>query len=287
VALAFSAPRANQRFIGLHSRGADAIVVENPQGVDTSELRKSLVPALLAARVVNVRNGVATTDLFSIGRTFSSSGHPREIDAVAGLIAGPRRLRGVDATAALSFWHVKWVVEAVAAAHGCRAHLRWVAATGRSDLHPRAGAEIRRGDEALGYAGEVHPDALAELDLNAPVFVYELDLARLGADLERLPRYRPVPRFPASSRDISLVVPLDLPAERIVEVARGVNDPLLEHIEAFDEYLGEGVEAGKRALAFTLRYRAADRTMTDEEVAAAHERVLTRVLSALPVRLRA
>ena len=287
IPIAFSAPANNARFRGLHAASATAVVVENPQGLDTSEMRKSLLPALLGARAANVRNGVATTDLYTIGRTFSAGEPTREVEAIAGVVAGSRRLRGGDRAGALDFWHVKGLVEAVAAAHGLRESLDWRATTERGELHPRAAAEIRVGDRIAGYCGEVHPDALAELDLASPVFVFELDLALLVSRDADDTRYRPVPRFPASSRDVSLLVPLDLPAARIVEVAREGGKPLLEQIEAFDEYRGEGVEPDKRALTFTLRYRAADRTLTDDEVAAAHERVVAAVLSALPVRARA
>jgi phenylalanyl-tRNA synthetase beta chain len=287
IGLSFSAPRANRRFRGLHAEPAAAVVVENPQGADTSELRRSLLPALLLARATNVRNGVATTDLFSIGRTFSMESCYVEIDAVAGLLAGPRRLRGRANESALTFWHLKSVCEAVAAAIGCRAELRWSAIASRADLHPRVGATIHAANESVGYAGEVHPDALGELDVTGPVFVFELDIARLRATNAAPARYSPVPRFPASSRDVSLIVPLDLPAERVIEVVRGLADPLVEHVEAFDEYTGGGVEAGTRAVAFRLRYRASDRTLTDDEVSATHEKALAAVLTALPVRSRA
>lgn len=287
IGLSFSAPRANWRFPGLHAEGADAVVVENPQGADTSELRKSLLPALLAARATNVRNGVATTDLFSVGRTFSNHGGYVEIDSVAGMLAGPRRLRGRSNEGALTFWQLKSVCEVVAAAIGCRSELRWSAIAGRADLHPRVGATIQAAGEIVGYAGEVHPDALEELDVAGPVFVFELDIARLRQTSAARTRYRPVPRFPASARDVSLIVPFDLPAERIIAVVRDLADPLVEQVEAFDEYTGAGVEAGTRAVAFRLRYRATDRTLTDDEVSATHEKALAAVLTALPVRLRA
>ncbi len=287
IGLSFASPRANLRFRGLHAETADAVVVENPQGADTSELRKSLLPALLLARAVNVRNGVATTDLFSIGRTFSYQSGYVEIDTVAGLLAGPRRLRGRRSGPALTFWQLKSICEAVVSAIGRRAELRWSAIVSRADLHPRVGAMMHVAADIVGYAGEVHPDALGEVDVTGPVFVFELDLARLRAASAAPARYSPVPRFPASSRDVSLIVPLDLPAERVVDAVLGLADPLVEHVEAFDEYTGEGVEAGRRALTFRFRYRASDRTLTDDEVSATHEKALAAVLTALPVRLRA
>jgi phenylalanyl-tRNA synthetase beta chain len=203
------------------------------------------------------------------------------------MLAGPRRLRGRSNEVALTYWHLKSVCEVVAAAIGCRTPLRWTAIASRADLHPRVAATMQAGREIVGYAGEVHPDALEELDVTGPVFVFELDVVRLREMSATRTRYRPVPRFPASARDVSLILPFDLPAERIIDVVRDLADPLVEHVEAFDEYTGGGVEAGTRAVAFRLRYRAGDRTLTDDEVSAAHEKALAAVLTALPVRLRA
>lgn len=283
VALSFCSPVDNLRFPGLH--GAAAVCVENPLRSDAGELRRSLVPGLIAARVANVRSGAQRSDLFTIARTFSSSADKPEIDAIAGLIAGPRRLRGPADGGEPTFWDVKGLVNHVVAAVGCKAAPAWAPLTERADMHPRAAAEARIDGRAIGYGGEIHPEVLDGLDLEGPVFVFEVDLGQLAAMPERV-RYRPIPRFPASSRDVSLLVDEDLPAGRVLEEMAAASEPLLESAAVFDEYRGAGLPAGRRALAFRLTYRAEDRTLTEEEVSEAHRRVLERVVSALGVEPR-
>jgi phenylalanyl-tRNA synthetase beta chain len=286
VALSFCSPGDNRRFHGLHDAAAEPVGVENPLRSDAGELRHSLVPSLLAARAANVRAGAQRSDLFTVARTFSSDATSPEIDAVGGLIAGPRRSRGPGDAGEPTFWDVKGLVDHVVSAIGCRNLPSWTPLTGRADLHPRAAAEARIGDRAIGYGGEIHPEGLAELDLEGPVLVFELDLGRLAALPERA-RYRPIPRFPTSSRDVSLLVGDDLSAGRVLEEMTAAKEPLLESAVVFDEYRGPGLPAGRRALAFRLTYRAEDRTLTDDEVSEAHRRVLDRVVTALGVEPRA
>jgi phenylalanyl-tRNA synthetase beta chain len=286
VALSFCSPADNDRFRGLHEKTAEAVFVENPLRSDAGQLRCSLLPGLFAARATNVRSGAERTDLFTIARTFSSSQGAPEIDAVAGLLAGPRRLRGPGDAGEPAFWDIKGLVDHVLMAVGCRTMPDWAPLAARADLHPRAAAEVRIGSRVIGYGGEVHPEALAGLDLEGPLLVFELDLGRL-AELPERAKYRPIPRFPASSRDVSLLVAEDLTAGRVLEEMRGANEPLLASAAVFDEYRGPGLPVGRRALAFRLTYRADDRTLTEEEVAGAHRRVLDRVVSALEVEPRA
>jgi len=286
VALSFCSPAENSRFPGLHDAAAEAVCVENPLRSDAGELRRSLLPGLIAARVANVRSGAQRSDLFTIARTFSSSADTPEIDTLAGLIAGPRRLRGPADGEEPAFWDVKGLVNHIVAAVGGKTSPEWVPLSARADLHPRAAAGARIGGRAIGYGGEIHPEVLAGLDLQGPLFVFELDLGRLSAMAEPV-KYRPIPRFPASSRDVSLLVAEDLPAGRILEEMAAASEPLLESAAVFDEYRGAGLPAGRRALAFRLIYRSEDRTLTEEEVSDAHRRILDRVVSALGVEPRA
>jgi phenylalanyl-tRNA synthetase beta chain len=286
VALSFCSAADNRRFHGLHAAAAEPICVENPLRSDAGELRHSLLPGLLAARATNVRSGAQRSDLFTVARTFSSSRNAPEVDAVGGLLAGPRRSRGPGDAGEPTFWDIKGLVDHVVTAVGCRTLPSWAPLPGRADLHPRAAAAARIGEHVIGYGGEIHPEVLADLDLEGPVLVFELDLGRLAVLPERA-KYRPIPRFPTSSRDVSLLVGEDLTAGRVLEEMHAANEALLERAAVFDEYRGPGLPAGRRALAFRLTYRADDRTLTDEEVSEAHRRVLDRVVSALGVEPRA
>jgi phenylalanyl-tRNA synthetase beta chain len=95
-----------------------------------------------------------------------------------------------------------------------------------------------------------------------------------------------MPRYPASSRDVSLLVAGDLLAGDVIEAIEALSEPLVESVEVFDEYVGEGIPLGRRALAFRIVYRSSDRTLTDDEVTERHERVLAALVERLDVALR-
>jgi phenylalanyl-tRNA synthetase beta chain len=287
ISLEFLSPATNRQFGGLHPDTVGSVIVENPLRSDAGELRRSLVPGLLAARGLNVRNGRQTTDLFALARTFAAGEPAVEIDAVAGLLAGPRRTRSPRDEGAPEFWDAKGVVEHVLAAADVRGVADWCACSARTDLHPRAAAGVRIGGREVGYVGELHPDALVEAEVDGPVFVFELDLGVLLELAETRAEFRPLPRYPASWRDVSFVVADALPAGVVIAAAQGLGEPLLVTTAVFDEYRGPGVPAGCRALAFRLTYRAEDRTLTEEEVVSAHERVVGHLLGALDLALRA
>lgn len=287
VSLSFASPGANRRFLGLDANATGAVAVENPLRSDASELRRSLIPGLLAARGVNVRSGRQRSDLFSLARTFAPGSPATECDAVAGLLAGPRRTRSPRDEGAPEFWDVKGVVEHVIAAAGCHGPASWSPLDARADLHPRAAAAVSVADRIVGYAGELHPDALAEAELDGPLFVFELDRDVLLDCSKPRGEFRAPPRFPSSSRDVSFLVSHGLPAGDVIAAAEGLGEPLLESAQVFDEYRGPGLPEGRRALAFRLTYRAEDRTLTEEEVVATHQRVVDHLVGVLDLALRA
>ncbi len=123
-------------------------------------------------------------------------------------------------------------------------------------------------------------------DLPDPVFVAELDLDALRRLAREEPRYRPVSRFPALTRDIAFVVAADVPAGRAEGLIKQSGGDDLESVSLFDAYEGRPVPEGHRSLAFSLTFRRADRTLADEEVAAAMERIRSSLTEALGARLR-
>ena len=97
---------------------------------------------------------------------------------------------------------------------------------------------------------------------------------------------KPVPRYPSSARDVSLLVPENMLAGDVIEAVDGLDDALIERVSVFDDYRGEGVPEGHKALAFSVVYRSLDRTLTDEEVGGLHERVVSHLVGSLGVQVR-
>jgi phenylalanyl-tRNA synthetase beta chain len=189
--------------------------------------------------------------------------------------------------AAVDFADAKAAVEAVLAALGVRG-ARFTHAPGTAWLHPRAAAAIAlEGGAAVGLAGEIHPRVAGALGLPSGVLAFELDLEVLAGAAVLVPAYAPIPRFPAVLRDLAVVVADAVPAEAVLAAVRA--EPLVEEATLFDVYTGAPIPAGRKSLALAIRYRAADRTLTDQEADAAHARIVERLRSdpAIRAELRA
>jgi phenylalanyl-tRNA synthetase beta chain len=263
---------------------AKPLRVRNPLRSGEDEMRRSLIPGLLEAHSVNVRNGAERTDLFAVGATFSEG--QDEVPCVAGLMSGPRRTRSPRDEGDAQFGDVKGAVEQIAALVSPNLFLQWAPIEDRPDLHPRESAEISAGGQRVGVVGTLHPDAAVAADVERAVQIFEIDMRKLMTLAPRAAAMRPVPKYPASARDVSLLVPDGLSAGDVIAAVRALDEPLLERVSVFDEYRGKGVPEGNRALAFSLVYRSPDETLTDEAVAELHDSIISRVLGALDVQLR-
>jgi len=154
--------------------------------------------------------------------------------------------------------------------------------------HPRACAQVLLADgTALGYVGEVHPRLSKALELPQGVFTFELDTEPLYAAARLVPAYHSLPRFPAVLRDLAVVVPVELRNDEVRQVIREVGGALVEDALIFDVYTGKPIPEGKKNLAYAIRYRSAERTLTDAEVTEAHQRIIAEVNQRLGGALRA
>jgi phenylalanyl-tRNA synthetase beta chain len=247
--------------------------IANPQSVELSELRQSLLGSLLLALRTNLRQR-DRAELFELARTWhpANSPSPDERRHVGIAMVGPRNPRHwASPEGDLDFFDVKGVVDALCAAYGVR--ISYVPSHHPS-LHPGRTAEICVGSERLGVVGQLHPTIAERFDLtSAPVQVAELDFEKLLQAREPLVAIHTPSRFPPADRDISFFVDATAPHAEIEATIREAAGDLLERVELFDVFRGGAVPAGRHSLAFSLRYRAADRTLEDDEVSAAHARV--------------
>ena len=209
--------------------------------------------------------------------------------SVPGGIPGrvPGRGRGPGEASQAHFWDAKGAVEIIVAAAGAGGELGWEPCTNRSDLHPKASASVTIAGRVLGHAGRIHPDAAREAAVPAETTLFELDRGALLDRASGRVTARPLARFPAVVRDLSLIVGEDTLAGQVYAAVVEFGEELVEGVLCFDEYSGEGVEEGSKALAFSITYRAADRTLTDDEVAGTHQRLVSHISDTLGVRARA
>jgi len=164
--------------------------------------------------------------------------------------------------------------------------VRFVAAEAPA-WHPRACARVELADgTVLGYVGELHPRVSKALELPRDVFAFEVDTGPLYAAARLVPAYQGLPRFPAVLRDLAVVVPLELRNDEVRRVILEVGGPLVEDALLFDVYTGKPIPEGRKNLAYAIRYRSPERTLTDAEVSAAHQRIISEVNQRLGGALR-
>jgi phenylalanyl-tRNA synthetase beta chain len=238
------------------------VTIRQALSAELSGLRQSLIPNLLDALARNARQRQADIRMFEVGKVFELGDKPGEYEE-------PRRVAAVLTGANADFFTAKGLVETLAAA----LHLSHVtfAAEERPQMHPGRSASVLLDGQRLGFVAEVDPDAITEhLDVPAAlgrVAVFELDADLLLKYADPPLRYTPLPRFPAISRDLAVVVDLNTTYGLLEATAReAVSAELTEAISLQSIYTGERVAEGKKSVALRLTFRAPDRTLTDAEV---------------------
>ncbi len=286
--IAFIAPADNQRYPGM---GGGAVPVTNPLSAELGELRLSLAPGLLGALRFNLNRQAAAFHAFEIGKVFAMrGGAPGEHERLAAISCGDFALGAVGQPAtAASFWTLKGVLEQWLIALGAAARVEFEAA-GEAEhhfLHPGRAARVLFEGEPIGYLGELHPAEAVRLELTNPCVLTELDLVHLIAyGFQPRQQVTGPPRYPAVRRDLALVVERDVSAAQVIAAIREAASPLLESVEVFDVYEGGSIAPGKKSMALACRYRAKDRTLTDEEVNRTHGELVEGARRRLGAELR-
>jgi phenylalanyl-tRNA synthetase beta chain len=247
--------------------------IANPQSVELSELRQSLLGSLLIALRSNLRQRDRVL-LFELARVWQGAldPAPEERRYVGIVMTGARTPRHWASPGdLLDFYDVKGIVDAVCASF----HVTVAYAPGsHPSLHPGRTSEVCVGATRLGVVGQLHPTVAEHFDLGAaPVLFAEIDFDRLVQSRQPLLTVHTPSRFPSADRDISFIVDEATPHADLERVIRDAAVDLLEHVELFDVFRGGAVPSGRKSLAFSLRYRAVDRTLEDDEVSGAHARV--------------
>lgn len=243
---------------------ATRVQIRQALSEELSGLRQSLVPNLLDALARNVRQRQSDIRLFEVGKVFLKG-------VGDGDYTEPRRVAAVLTGPSADFFTAKGLVESLAAA----LHLPPLAfaAETRPAMHPGRCASVSLAGQVLGFVAEADPDAVqSALDVPAGVgrvAVFELDADALLPYLDPALRYHTLPRFPAVSRDLAVVVDLPTPYALLESTVReAVDSGLTEAVTLQSVYTGERIPAGKKSVALRLTFRAPDRTLTDVEVEA-------------------
>jgi phenylalanyl-tRNA synthetase beta chain len=254
------------------------VKLQNPLSSDFDALRGSLLPGLLGNVQANERQGRRDVALYEIGRVFASAGSrdelPREELRMAFAIAGSLRPpHWSERTAVADFFTAKGLLEALAAHLGAAFKVGDVGAL-PAFLHPGRAALVEGKAGAIGFLGVLHPEAQKALDLRDQVVVDEVSLEGFFAFEAEALRARSLEKFPAVTRDLSLLCAESLRASDLVATIRAAGGPWLRSVEIRDRYVGDPVPKGRVSLTVGLRFQESSRTLTGEEVQAAVEGVV-------------
>jgi Phenylalanyl-tRNA synthetase beta subunit len=264
---------------------------------EQSVMRWTLLGGLLRAVSNNQRRGVPDVHLYEIANVFlTAEGRklPKERLMIGGAMAGSWERPSWHSDARpLDFFDAKGVVETLMDALGVD---RWqVRATDRPWLQQGRSADVIVRGDVVGWIGELAPHVLDAFECAGPVTVFEISFASLLKAGRGTRSYAEVPRYPAVNLDIAIVVAEDVTAERVTTAIRSAGGDLLEDVRLFDVYRDRPDAApgerrlpeGTKSLAFSLSYRSPERTLSDEDVAPAHERLVKTVLRKVGGSIRA
>ncbi|MEZ5541013.1 MAG: phenylalanine--tRNA ligase subunit beta [Pseudomonadota bacterium] len=260
-----------------------AVMLANPLSAEMAAMRTSLWPGLLRAVQHNRNRQKTRVRLFEYGlRFWRESGDIQQEPVLGGIVAGSRLPEHWDGKARpVDFYDLKRDVEALLARAG--GDFRFVADT-HPALHPGQCAAIRQDAVTVGWLGRLHPQLAQQLDLDAATCLFELDYAVLARGT--LARFAPISRFPSIRRDLALVVDADIAAEAVLAEVRAAAGELLRELVIFDVYQGQGVEKGRKSMAFGLILQDNSRTLTEQDIEGAVGRITARLGETLGASLR-
>lgn len=263
--------------------------LKNPLNAEQNVLRTTLLPGLLGNVALN-RKKTELIRFFETGRVFIQSDPaaplPNEYVRISGVLGGGRTTSGWDTKRAdVDFYDLKGLLENIFQTIGLAA--TFTATDTIPFLHPGEAALICAGDSIIGMAGKVHPDVLENFQLDQErLYLFELSLEQIAAQRSTTKVFQQLPKFPAGYRDLALVVPRAVQAAAVEKVIREAGCPLLEQFALFDRYVGTQITAGSVGLTYALTYRSDEKTLTDDEVAACHQRIIQQLQTQLGVGLR-
>ncbi len=232
----------------------------NPIASQMGVMRGSLIGGLIQTLRHNLNHGQERLRIFEVGRVFLSAAADQQPLRLAALAYGNTHEEQWGETARQAdFYDLRADLEAMA--YPTEIKLRKV---GHVAMHPGQSAEILIDDVPCGWMGALHPQLTQKFGLSRSPILLEINLSPLL--LRGLPCYQGIPRYPAVRRDIAMIVDAQLALDDVLASVKAANFPLLTSIQCFDVYQGQGVDPGKKSLAFNMLLQHTEKTLTDSEI---------------------
>ncbi|MDH4872737.1 phenylalanine--tRNA ligase subunit beta [Pseudomonas sp. BN515] len=269
----------------LFTPGVKPLMLANPISADMAAMRSSLWPGLVSALQHNLNRQQSRVRLFESGLRFVGQleGLKQE-PMLAGVLCGSRLPEGwAHGRDAVDFYDAKADVEAVLGAAGDLGAFSFVPGE-HPALHPGQTARIEREGRLVGFLGALHPELAKTLDLDQPVYLFELVLAEVMQG--RLPSFSELSRYPEVRRDLALLVDREVPAESVLATIREAAGEWMTDLRLFDVYHGKGIDPLRKSLAVGLTWQHPSRTLTDDEVNTTTQNIVTSLEDRFNATLR-
>ncbi|MFQ3549019.1 MAG: phenylalanine--tRNA ligase subunit beta [Armatimonadota bacterium] len=279
----------SSKLVKIADENTEYLKIRNPLSEDLDAVRASLLPNLLEVVSRNQSHGLNDLNIFESGKVYYNFNNDcDEKLAVAGLIVGsiwgnawaiPTKLIQSD------FYNAKGIVENLLSRLGIE-NVVFEAVSDITIMHPTRTAKIIINGLDAGFVGEIHPDVIKEMDVRGKPCGYELDFDILMKSLPKKKKFAELPKFPSSYRHLSLVISENVRYSDLEKVCMESCSELLSEVGLLDEYKGEPIERGKKNLTISLIFRSNEKTLTDEEVNSAVEKIRNGLKKSLEVTFR-
>lgn len=255
-----------------------AVAIKNPLGEDFSIMRTTSVPSMMEALARNYSRNNAEAALFEIGKIYIPNENPAKLPEEKNILT-------IGMYGKVDYFDLKGIVENVVDTLGVYG-TSFQREAENVTFHPGKTASISTKKDYIGILGEIHPDVNDNYGIDSSCYIAVLDLDVLIRLSDMDKKYKSLPKYPAVSRDMAILVEESILVQQIEDIIRKQGSSMLESIALFDVYKGSQVPEGKKSVAYSLTYRLENKTLTDTEVNKVHEKILRSLEHQLGAQLR-
>lgn len=263
------------------------IPLSNPLSRDWSTMRTSLIPGLLKNAAGNLNKGQKPVKLFEFGSCFlypAGENAALQRSHLAACAMGPyENSIWKPQTDGYDFYDLKGALEMMMSQ--ARFSLGHRPST-RPFLTPEKSLDLLANGRDVGFLGELEPEIGRKWELGQKAYLFEMDLDSLMEAFPESPRFQPIPKFPETYRDISILVDKFVTSEAVTRLIETASAPLLSRVELYDHFEGKKIQPGKKSLTYSLAFQSPERTLTDEEVNPVFDKVVSTLAEKLGATLR-
>lgn len=279
ISYSFVSPKVFDKVnIPVDSELRNVVKIKNPLGEDYSVMRTTTLPSIMESLGRNYSRNNDYVRLFEIGRIYLPNEDEKQLPTEKNVLT-------IGIYGDCDYLDLKGIVENIIDGLGI-SKAKYVRESENQSYHPGKTAALMVRNKKVGVFGEVHPDVTENYGINVNCYVAELDLDSLFEASTTVKSYKPLPKFPAVTRDIALLCDDSILVAEIEETIRKAGGNLVEKVQLFDIYKGAQIPEGKKSIAYAIAYRDEKKTLEDKDISKVHDKILKALEHKLGAVLR-